>query len=220
MIRSIRYKIFLFLILILLVGCIKEDVSNIVSDEEINLPRPKYDSEFSIEKALSERRSVRSFKDEALSLEEVSQLLWAAQGIDGVTSATRRAPSAGATQPLEVYFIAKKINGLEKGAYRYNPNRHSIIKVSEEDFSGMFIPDAPLLIVITAIYERTTGKYGVRGVRFVDMEVGHCAQNIQLQAISLGIGSVTIGVFNEARLREVLKLEEEKPIYILAVGKV
>lgn len=220
MIRFIRYKLLLFLILILIVGCVKEDISNIINKEEVSLPKLSYDSQVSIEKALAERRSVRSFKDEAISLEELGQLLWAAQGIDAITGATRRAPSAGATHPLEVYFIAKNIDELEKGAYRYNPAKHSVIKVSEEDFSGMFIPDSPLLIIIAAVYERTTGRYGANGVRFVDIEVGHAAQNIQLQVVSLGMGSVTIGVFDEGKLKGVLNLGEEEPVYILAVGKV
>lgn len=84
----------------------------------------------------------------------------------------------------------------------------------------MFIPDAPLLIIIAAVYERTTGRYGTSGVRFVYIEVGYAAQNIQLQAVSLGLGSVTIGVFNEGKLIDVPKLEDEKPVYILSVGKV
>jgi len=210
----IRYS-FLFFVLILLMGCINKDSSDIIDNNEIKLPEPKLESSFSIEKTLAERRSVRSFEDKSLSIEEVSQLLWAAQGIDGVTSATRTAPSAGATQPLEVYLAVREVSGLEKGVYHYNYDKHSLEMVSSEDVSY----NAPITIIIAADYDRTTGRYGDRGIRYVHIEVGHVAQNIQLQAISLGLGSYPIGAFNDARLKEQLGIDEH-PLYVIPVGKV
>lgn len=209
-------KILFFVIIILIIiGCAKEEKKE-RNKEEINLPKPKLDSEFSIEKALSERRSIRSFKDEALKLEEISQLLWAAQGIDAITGATRTAPSAGATHPLEIYLVVKNVNGLERGIYHYNPNKHSIRMISSKDVDYY---NAPVAVVIAAVYERTTLRYGTRGIRYVDIEVGHSAQNIHLQAISLGLGSFPIGAFDDENVKEMLGMEEE-PLYIIPVGKV
>ena len=105
-------RILLIIAVLIIIGCAKQSV--LLEGEEISLPKPKLDSGFSIEKALSERRAVRNFKNEALSLEEISQLLWAAQGIDAITGATRTAPSAGATQPLEIYLIVKNVKNLEQ----------------------------------------------------------------------------------------------------------
>lgn len=211
-------KILFFIVVILIIGCVKEEKQEEVSSEEIDLPKPKLNSDFSIEEALSERRAVRSFRDEALSLEEISQLLWAAQGIDGVTGATRTAPSAGATQPLEVYLVVKNVNGLDKGVYHYNPKKHSITLVSSEEIEESYY-NAPVFIIIAAVYERTMGRYGNRGIRYVNIEVGHVAQNIHLQALSLGLGSFPIGAFNDGEIKEMLGIEDA-PLYIIPIGKV
>jgi SagB-type dehydrogenase family enzyme len=207
--------LFLIIVILIISGCSEERRE--VRGGEIGLPKPRLDSDFSIEKALLERSSVRSFKSEALSLEEVSQLLWAAQGIDGVTGATRRAPSAGATHPLEVYLVVKDVNGLGKGVYHYNPKKHAIEMVSNKDVKSPY--DAPVFVVLTAVYERTTQKYGTRGVRYVNIEVGHVGQNIHLQALSLGLGSFPTGAFDDEEVKNMLGIEEE-PLYVISIGKV
>jgi len=209
--------IFFVIIILILSGCVKQMVQINENREEIDLPKPKLDSDFSVERALSGRRSIRSFKDEALSLEDLSQLLWAAQGIDAVTGATRTAPSAGATQPLEVYFFAKNVNGLEKGIYHYNPEEQSIDTVSNEELKTYFY-DAPLFIVLAADYQRTTERYGSNGARYVNIEAGHAAQNIHLQALGLGLGSFPIGAFDEGDMEQLVIKEE--PLYVICVGKV
>lgn len=208
--------LFLIIVILIISGCAREEKGEQISSEEIDLPKPKLDGDFSIERALSERRSIRRFKDEALSLEEVSQLLWAAQGIDGVTGATRTAPSAGATHPLEVYLVVKNVNGLGKGVYHYNPKKHTVKLIDDKDVN---YGNAPIFIVIAAVYERTTGRYGNRGIRYVDIEVGHSAQNIHLQAVSLGLGSFPIGAFGDEKVKDRLGISET-PLYIIPIGRV
>lgn len=196
---------------------------------EVRLPSPKYKSSTSIEETLLKRRSIRDYKDEPLTLEEVSQLLWAAQGItkNGVY---RTAPSAGATYPLEVYVVCGKVKGLERGLYHYDPEKHTLKRISSRDlrqelayacYNQYFVGSAPLSLVFTAVYERTTGKYGRRGIRYVHMEVGHSAQNVYLQCESLGLGTVVVGAFNDDQVKKVLSLpRQEVPLYVMPVGKV
>ena len=197
-------------------------------DEAIKLPEISYDSEISIEEALSERRSVRSYVDTSLDLRQVSQIFWAAQGITDPSRGYRTAPSAGALYPLEVYIIAGKINGLSPGVYRYIPEEHELIRKTEGDkrqelFEAALyqspVKEAPAVLVFTAIFKRTTKKYGDRGIRYVYMEAGHASQNVYLQAVSLGIGTVSIGAFDNQKVKTVLNLsEQEEPLYIMPIG--
>jgi len=158
--------------------------------EKIKLPEPRHDSKISIEKALKERRSVRDYKNEPLTIPEISQLLWSAQGITA-SGGLRTAPSAGALYPLEVYIIVGNVTNMKSGIYKYIPESHELVKVIEGDKRSELskaavhqspIKDAPAVIVISAVYKRTTGKYEERGIRYVHMEAGHAAQNILLQA--------------------------------------
>lgn len=188
-------------------------------DQMIKLPDPRFTNK-SIEECIQARRSIRSFKDKDLTIQEIANILWAAQGITDTNSGFRAAPSAGATYPLEL-FIAKK-----DGLFRYIPQSHAIKKEINKDLrkdiakaalSQMFIADAGLVIVITAVFDRTTWRYGKRGIRYIHNEVGHCAQNIHLEAVALGLGSVPIGAFDDEKLKKLLKLEEES-LYIIPVG--
>ncbi len=196
----------------------------------VYLPDPKLKSETSVEEALNKRRSIRDYTKQPLSLEEVSQILWAAQGITEKSYGLKTAPSAGALYPLEVYLIAANIKDISEGIYKYNPGNHSIKKIEDGD-KRMEISNASLrqeaieecsaLIIITAIYERTSVKYGDRAERYVHMEVGHAGQNIYLQAVSLGIGTVMMGAFRDEALKKVLKLPaNEFPLAIYPLGKI
>ncbi len=189
---------------------------------------------------MANRRSVREYKDEPVSLAEVSQLLWAAQGVTG-PGGERTAPSAGALYPLEVYVVAGKVSGIGPGVYKYIPGKHVLELVSEGDkraelgnvaSSQPSIKDAALDIVIAGVYERTTGKYSSpvrdeltgshypRGVGYVYMEAGHVAQNVCLQAVSLKLGTVTIGAFSDDDVKSVTGMPvNERPLYILPVGR-
>jgi len=195
----------------------------------IKLPQPVLKGEMSLEEALYKRRSVRQYSDEPLLLTAVSQLLWSAQGITDRNEGHRTTPSAGALYPLEVYLIAGDVIDLSDGVYRYKPQDNELVLVLEGDVrdelyksavSQAPVKEAPIVLVITAVYERTTKKYGDRGIRYVHMEAGHSAENICLQATALGLGTVTIGAFNDDAVKKVLNLPaDEVPLYILPVGK-
>lgn len=196
----------------------------------IKLPEPKCDGNTSVEEALFERRSVRAYKNEPLALVDVSQLLWAAQGITDLKNGFRTAPSAGALYPLEVYVVVSNVKEVAEGVYKYKPDGRELIKVKSGNVKGELaaaalgqacIKESAIVIVFSAIYERTTRKYGERGIRYVHMEAGHAAQNIYLQAVSLNLGMVVVGAFNDEDVRKVLGMpEEEHPLYIIPVGKI
>lgn len=198
------------------------------SKKRIKLPQPKFDSNTSIEEALLKRRSVRNYKNEPLELAEISQLLWAGQGITAA-GGYRTAPSAGALYPLELYVVAGNVEGIAAGIYKYKPNNHELAIIVEGDkrielcASSLYqesIREAPAVIVISAVYERTTWKYGERGVRYIYIEVGHTAQNIYLQAVALNLGVVAIGAFDDDKVKEVMNIVgQEHPLYIMSIGK-
>lgn len=189
--------------------------------ETIKLPKPKLKSSFSVEEAILKRRSVRNYSSRELTTGQISQLLWASQGITDARG-FRAAPSAGALYPLEIYLLT--INGV----YRYIPESHELQRRSTKDlkkdlarasWNQRFIEEAPLDIVICAVYERVTSRYGERGIRYTDIEVGHAAENIHLQAISLGLSSCPVGAFDDKAVSKILNLPgKEKPIYIIPVG--
>ena len=191
----------------------------------ITLPKPKIKSEVSLEETLNKRRSIRNYKRGSLSLDQVSQLLWAASGSNQYG---RTSPSAGATYPLETYLIVGEVEGLEPGIYHYSPSGHSLEKIKEKDVKKELaraalgqdmIEKAPINIVIGVDYGRTTGSYGQRGTRYVHMEAGHVGQNIHLQAAALNLGTVMIGAFKDQAVKEVLGIKED-PLYIIPVGKI
>ena len=194
----------------------------------IHLPEAAHQGTASLEQTLLQRRSIRRFADEPLTLEQVSQLLWAAQGVTH-TRGFRTAPSAGALYPLETYLIAGQVSGLEAGVYQYLPAGHSLITKATADKRNELsraalgqapVSQAPATILFAAVYGRTTGRYGQRGVRYVHMEAGHAAQNILLQAISLGLGGVVIGAFEDERIQTVIGLETQAvPLYLIPVGR-
>ncbi len=196
--------------------------------EKVILPVPKYDGKLSIERALRERRSVRDYAEKPLRIEEISQLLWAAQGITG-PSGMRTAPSAGALYPLEVYLVVGNVEGVPVGVYKYRPQTHALegvaqgdrrAELSEAALGQYCISEGAVVVVIAAVYERTTRKYGERGIRYVHAEVGHAAQNIYLQAVSLNLGTVFVGAFHDDDVREVMNMpNEERPLCIMPIGR-
>ncbi|MBS3758505.1 MAG: SagB/ThcOx family dehydrogenase [Desulfobacterales bacterium] len=193
----------------------------------IDLPAPRTDGASALEKALNERRSVRHYTDRPLTLAHIGQLLWAAQGITN-SRGFRTAPSAGALYPLEIYLVAGKAEKINPGIYHYRPAGHQLEQVKAGDhrkavcdaaLSQSAVRNAPVSIIITGVLERTTAKYGKRGIQYVFMEAGHAAQNVLLQAVSLNLGAVPIGAFqNEALGRILGPSESERPLYILCIG--
>jgi SagB-type dehydrogenase family enzyme len=198
------------------------------SEDIITLPEPVYDSDVSLEQTLLARRSIRSYGDGALTLAELSQILWAAQGITD-PSGKRTAPSAGALYPLEVYIVVGDVAGVPAGVYKYRPDSHTMARVGEGDqrqalsqaaLSQECVQQGAIDIVIMAVYERVTGKYGDRGVRYVHLEAGHAAQNVCLQVVALKLGAVTVGAFDDADVKKILgAAADEEPLYILSVGR-
>lgn len=214
------------------------------SNRLIALPAPRQDGATSVERTLTQRRSVRHLKGESLSLPEISQLVWAAQGVTEPIEdppsmwrssewkwmgGLRTAPSAGALYPLELYLVAAAVDDLEPGLYRYVPLEHALEHVGEGDrrqalaeaaLMQSAIVDAPAVFVITAVYERTAVKYGERAERYVHIEVGAAGENIWLQAEALDLGSVFIGAFHDRDVQQVLGLpEDHQPLGIMPIGR-
>ncbi len=199
------------------------------AQEKVELPEFTVEGTASLEQALSKRKSTRSYADKPLKLQEAAQLLWAAQGINRDRQGFRTAPSAGALFPLEVFLVAGDVEGLDSGVYRYLPKEHKLNKEKSGDMQGDLhrsalgqspVRDAPAVVVIAGIYERTTGRYGDRGRQYVHMEVGHAGQNIHLQAEALGLGTVVIGAFDDAGVQSTLGLKDnEIPFYLMPVGR-
>ena len=192
----------------------------------IALPTPE-PGDLSVREALKTRRSVRRYSDAPLTLSHVSTLLWSAQGITGQRG-KRTAPSAGALYPLETYLVAGTVDSMEPGIYRYIPAEHELEPVKTGDRRGRlaaaalgqsWVRNAPASIVFTAVFGRTTGKYGRRGRRYVYMEAGHAGQNIYLQAESLGLGCVAVAAFEDSAVQGVLGIDDEAPLYIFPVGR-
>jgi len=207
-----------------------------IGDEAIYLPSPQLDGFVSIEKALHERRSRRDFQDKEVSLENISQILWAAYGITlpntdypFLRGGFRTAPSAGGLYPLEIYIAVGKVHGLAPGLYKYVPDGHKILKIIDGDVRSELcvaalgqpmIREAPVSIVYTAVFSRTTSKYGQRGrERYVCIDLGHSAENVYLQVEALGLGTCAAASFSDEKMSEVLQLpKEEEPLYIMPIG--
>ncbi len=201
------------------------------AEEEIKLPAPKHRGTLSVEQAIYDRRSVRRFAKVPISLEDVSQILWAAGGstVDGMTGPTRAYPSAGAVYPLEIYLVAGNVTGLSPGIYLYDWKKNMLILMKKGDLRAQLakaalsqgmIREAPVTIVVTAVHAKTARRYGERGaVRYVSMDAGHLGQNVHLQAESLGLGTVMVGAFIDNEVLKVLGVKDELPVYMMPVGK-
>ena len=213
------------------------DIQNLKEyDVIIYLPQPQIDGVISVEKALQNRRSQRQFLDEEISLENLSQILWAAYGITQpranppfLRGGLRTAPSAGALFPLEIYVAVGKVEGVEPGIYHYVSQEHKMVRIIDKDLrKGLssaalgqkMVEEAPASIIYTAIFSRMTDKYGERGrERYVCMDLGHSAQNVYLQAEALDLGTCAIGAFSDEHVAKFLNLpKEEEPLYIMPIG--
>ncbi len=205
--------------------------------QSILLPNPNVSGDVSIEEVLNARRSVRQYADSSMSINEISQLLWAAYGVTksyesptSLRGGLKTSPSAGALYPLELYLVAWNIDQLENGIYKYFSEDHSLKLVMSGDkrdelstaaWDQSWLRDAAGAIVYSAVFSRTTDKYGERGKdRYVCMDVGHSAQNVYLQGVALRIGTCAIGAFNDNKLKELINMpEDETPLYIMPIGK-
>jgi len=200
----------------------------------IELPQPDTSGTVTLEQALATRRSVRSFTSESLTLRQVSQLLWAAQGMTPARGSRmpppsrgfRTAPSAGALYPLELYIVVQHVEGLDPGVYHYEPKYQALEQVASdktvEDLSDAALgqesmKEAAICVVITSVTSRLEGKYRDRSWRYAAMESGHAAQNLLLEATALGLGAVPAGAFQDSRVQQVLGVNNDV-FYIIPVG--
>ncbi len=194
----------------------------------VRLPPPRTEGTVPLERALLERRSVRNYSRAALALPDVSQLLWAAQGITG-RGGYRTAPSAGALYPLETFLCAGRVEGLSAGVYKYRPQDHELLRLAEGDWRARlaeaalgqaWVREAPVTVALAAVMNRITGRYQQRGVRYAWMEAGHAAQNVLLQAAALGLGAVPVGAFDDRTVQRILRMaSEEEPLYLIPAGR-
>ncbi|HLD35271.1 MAG TPA: SagB/ThcOx family dehydrogenase [Planctomycetota bacterium] len=193
------------------------------SMKEITLPTAKITGQMSLEEAIQKRKSVRKYSPKELTSEQVAQILWAANGANPRKNfVARNVPSAGGVFPMTVYLLDKN------GIYRYQPLNHSLALVKEGDkrkeLSGAAlgqaaINQAPVDLVITADVAKCAQRYGERAQRYTDIEAGHIGQNVSLEAVSLGLGTVMIGAFDDEAVKDVLALpDNESPLYIIPVG--
>ena len=218
------------------------------ASKAIKLPEPRTDGGISVEKALEERRSIRSFGKEGLTLDEVSQLLWAAQGVTD-DKGHRTAPSAMAKYPLQVYLLADNVTGLPSGVYQYSPQGHNLTVVTQGKIDEYYnatagfeawIKTAPAIFVITGDLNNTnqmpaiqmprnqTSRNQTPGnqvprqdlSRWVYIDAGAAAENLLLQVVSLDLASTYTAGFNANKTEELLGLPNgEVPIGVLPVGR-
>ncbi|MCD9624852.1 SagB/ThcOx family dehydrogenase [Rhabdothermincola salaria] len=201
---------------------------------DTRLPSPSTSGEVSVEAAIADRRSCRSFAaDRQVSLDQLSQILWAAQGITG--DGRRAAPSAGSLHPLHVLVAAGAVGGVEQGLHRYRPGPHSLALVAEGDHRPVlercalddqpWVGQAPLVLVVVAEMSamvehfRDQSPPGQRGRRYAQIETGAVAENVHLQAAALGLGCVVVAGFDDAALATALRLPTgQEPTTMLAFG--
>ena len=200
------------------------------SGNVIKLPTPQTKGVMSLEEAIARRRSVRNFRNQTLSLSQLSQILWGAQGITEPGYGLRTVPSAGATYPLELFVLIGRsgVDGMEAGLYHYEVLTHSLRQIKTEDQRAALaaaalgqrpISQAPVTLIIGAVYQRTGQHYGQRAERYVAMEAGHIGQNVHLEAVALGLATVMVGAFDDKRVASVLGLDKSiEPLYIMPLG--
>ncbi|MCP4683791.1 MAG: SagB/ThcOx family dehydrogenase [Desulfobacterales bacterium] len=197
----------------------------------MKLMPPVLDGNLSLERTIEQRRTVRSFRDVPLTMQQFSQLLWAAQGITEHGGFKRAAPSGGALYPADIYTVIGDtcVENLAAGIYHFEPRDHSIRSISRGDkrkdvasasLGQMWMGDAPVMFVLTAEYDRTSVKYGDRGVRYALIEIGHIGQNIFLQCRALGLETGIVGAFNDRDVAGILGTEKNhEPLIIMPVGR-
>lgn len=195
----------------------------------IALPDPSAYRGPSFEETMAARRSIRSASDTPLTLQELSQVLYAAQGITEPSRGFRAAPSAGALYPLETFIFIYNAEGLEPGLYHYQPDGHQLALIKAGNFrlevialglGQTFLGQTGACIVLAAVWQRTRWRYRERTYRYVLLEAGHAAQNIYLAATSLGLGTCAVGAFMDDALNALLELEAEAEdaLYMLSLG--
>ena len=198
---------------------------------KIHLPIPQNIMTISFNETIKKRKSIRCFSNKPLSLEQLSYFLWCSTGIQRMEEdyVFRNAPSAGALYPIETYLFAKNIKGLEIGLYHYNIRSHLLEELAAGDFSILLaraclgqemLASSPVVLIWSAIFDRSKWKYKQRAYRYIYLDCGHIAQNLALSASALGLGSCQIGAFYDDELDRILGIDGKKEgtIYLSVVG--
>lgn len=220
-------------------ACSQDDAGAQYDSDEpnlIQLPAVRLDGPVSVEEALAERRSIRNYGAETLTLDELGQVLWSAQGVTHPIEQAaegfqwewrggfRTAPSAGALYPLEIYVVVGHVYGLKPAVYRYVPVEHALelaapgdlrAPLSQAAHGQRVISTPPAVLVIAGVVARTAAKYGERAEQYVLLEAGAAAENVFLQCESLDLATVIVGAFVDEEVKEVLHLTEEEEAYVL-----
>lgn len=210
------------------------------STEIINLPKVTDEvlTNKNIYECIKDRRSTRFYADEAMSLEELSYLLWATQGITGTNKAgltLRTVPCSGATHSFETYLFIMAVEGIKKGVYRYEPLEHRLLfmfeiddintRVDEITLEQPFVPNftkqAAVVFAWSTIPYRSEWKFDITAHKKILIDIGHVCQNLYLASESVGAGTCAIGIYDQKSIDNLLGLdgEEEFIIYLAAVGK-
>ncbi|MEW6456881.1 MAG: SagB/ThcOx family dehydrogenase [Acidobacteriota bacterium] len=212
---------------------IKFDKTEKEFNEEIVLPKNETAGGMPIWECLQRRRSIRNYKNKAVSIKDLSQILWASSGI--VTKKygieLRTSPSAGALYPIEIYVFIFNVNGVKKGIYHLNVYEWKLKGIKEGDFSSeiakasiyqTFIEDAAFTIFLTSVTKRTTRRYRERGVRYILMDLGCIIQNIYLAVTSLNLGGCVIGAFYDDQVNKILEVNdrEETTLALFSIGAI
>lgn len=204
-------------------------LSAIPGGRGIALPPPETQAgAVALERALQARRSIRDFAPHRLTPAVLGQFLWAAQGIND-PQGLRTTPSAGALYPLVLYAVLGPGDGIGAGIYRYDVSGHALLGVADGDrrpqlaeaaLRQVWMSAASAIVVLAAVYERTTAKYRERGRRYVHVEAGHAAQNLYLQCVPLGLAACEVGAFDDGAVARVVGLPvDERPVTLVAIGQ-
>lgn len=195
--------------------------------EQLERSTPADGEEATLGRLLKQRRSIRDYAPVPLRMERLSQLLWAGQGVTG--PGHRTTPSAGRLHPIVLRLVARHVVQLSPRVYRYLPEENQLTgahrapepgELTDAALGQSCVEDAPAVIAISGIVERTRSKYGDRAERYVHLEAGHAAQNIYLAAQDQGLGTVAVGAFEDTSVATLLGLPaDERPIYLMPVGQ-
>lgn len=197
----------------------------------IELGDPEPGTFVCLDETLRKRRSVRSFRQEPMSKEQISYLLWASTGIQRAEGGYefRTAPSAGALYPIETYVIANNVDALEQGLYHYSVKPHRLEQLEKGDLrraiagaalGQSMCAEAAAVFVWSAVFDRCKWKYGQRAYRYIYLDAGHIAENLALAAVSLGLGSCEIGALYDNQVNGILDIDgiDEGVICMAVVG--
>ncbi len=198
---------------------------------KISLPQPKVSDTVSFADTVASRRSVRDYLSKPITIEQLSYLLWASDGVSGEAYGYqfRTAPSAGALYPVETYLVVNRVIELEPGVYHYSTRDHSLDVLRVGDFGPdisyaalgqRMCADAAVVFVWTAVFDRCKWKYGQRAYRYVYLDAGHIAQNLALAAVSIGLGTCQIGALYDDEVNKIVGVDgtEESVLYMSTVG--